>query len=48
MSFLCKVFGHKMYSITWSNNGPADFTVICTRCEKRWESKGRVSVEINE
>ena len=34
MSFICKVFGHKMYSISWTQ---AKFTVLCTRCEKRWE-----------
>jgi hypothetical protein len=35
MKVLCKVFGHKMYSITWTN---AKFTVLCVRCEERWES----------
>ena len=33
MSFLCKVFGHKMYNISWTQTV---FTVLCTRCEKRW------------
>lgn len=32
---ICKVFGHKMYSISWSQES---FTVLCTRCEKTWES----------
>ena len=40
--FICKVFGHKMYSISWTQS---DFTVICTRCEKRWESKGVITNE---
>ena len=34
--FICKIFGHKMYSITW---GATNFTVLCTRCEATWESK---------
>jgi len=38
MKVLCKVFGHKMYSITW---GSTEFTVLCTRCDQRWESKDR-------
>ena len=39
MKFICKLFGHKMYSITWA---AADFTVLCIRCEDRWESTDRV------
>lgn len=35
MRSLCMLFGHKMYSITWN---PTKFTVLCTRCEQRWES----------
>ena len=31
--FICKLFGHKMYNISWSQT---DFTVLCTRCEKTW------------
>jgi hypothetical protein len=38
MSFLCKIFGHKMYNIVWDNL-TADFTVLCLRCEKNWDSK---------
>lgn len=38
MKFICKMFGHKMYNIVWSNN-ELDFTVLCLRCEERWESK---------
>lgn len=34
MNFICKVFGHKMYSISWT---PESFTVLCTRCEQTWE-----------
>ena len=36
MSFICKVFGHKMYSISYSQN---EFTVLCVRCEKNWNSR---------
>lgn len=34
MKLICMFFGHKMYSITWS---PTKFTVLCTRCNQRWE-----------
>jgi hypothetical protein len=37
--FICRMAGHKMYSITW-NTG--DFTVLCTRCEKRWQDDTRL------
>jgi hypothetical protein len=33
-NFICKIFAHKLYNIAWS---PTKFTVLCTRCEKRWE-----------
>lgn len=36
MKAICMLFGHKMYSINWT---PDRFTVMCTRCEKRWENK---------
>lgn len=39
MKFMCRIFGHKMYSITWS---AGDFTVLCTRCEKRWQDNKRL------
>jgi hypothetical protein len=35
MTFICKIFGHKMYSINWTSE---KFTVLCTRCDNRWES----------
>ena len=34
MKFICKIFGHKMYNISWSQT---TFTVMCTRCDDRWE-----------
>jgi len=46
MKLLCKLFGHKMYSITWEAN-TSEFTVLCTRCEKRWERHSRLGT-INE
>lgn len=42
MKFLCKIFGHKMYSISYSQT---EFVVLCVRCEKRWESKGVITGE---
>ena len=35
MKTICMVFGHKMYSISWTSD---KFTVLCTRCEQRWEN----------
>jgi len=34
--FICKVFGHQMYNIAWSQQ---EFTVLCKRCEKQWGTK---------
>jgi hypothetical protein len=41
MRFLCKLFGHKMYSITWLQE---DFSVLCTRCEKQWTGTERLGI----
>lgn len=41
MKFLCKLYGHKMYSITWAANSD-DFTVLCVRCEKSWTKNTRL------
>jgi hypothetical protein len=46
MKLLCKLFSHKMYSITWEAN-TSDFTVLCIRCEKRWEKHSRLGI-VNE
>ena len=40
--FICKVFGHKMYNISYSQT---DFVVLCTRCEKNWQSDGVITHE---
>lgn len=40
MKLMCKLFGHKMYNIVWDT---ADFTVLCLRCEKGWQSSTRGS-----
>ncbi len=34
--FICKVFGHKMYNISWNKE---EFTVLCTRCECQWGNR---------
>ena len=36
MKFICKVFGHKMYSINWTQQ---TFTVLCLRCGYKIESE---------
>lgn len=41
MKFLCKLFGHKMYSINWT---PDSFTVICIRCSMRWDAKNQLGI----
>ena len=33
---ICKIVGHKMYNISWSQDA---FTVLCIRCEKSWGVK---------
>ena len=46
MRIICKLFGHKMYSITWEAN-TSEFTVLCTRCEKSWDKHSRLGI-VNE
>lgn len=37
MKLICKIVGHSMYNIVWNQT---EFTVLCKRCEKQWQSKG--------